>query len=157
MRGKAVQLRGLADEYPGNGPGNSATEPKPTRWWLRLVSSAARVGEQRAVTWKRLYVRPSCWTRVRLGVLIGPPNVSGWPNPASSIRTISTLGASSGAFGPGTIDQSATDWSMVRPIVPPKLRSGIGRTVRSGLNLWAASARASWSSLRLSLSIWATD
>ena len=36
------------------GPGNSAIEPKPTRWWLRPVSSAARVGEHTAVTWKRL-------------------------------------------------------------------------------------------------------
>ena len=78
-------------------------------------------------------------------------------NPASSIRTISTLGAPSGAFGPGTIVQSATDWSNVRPIVPPKVRSGIGSTVRSGLNLWAASARASWSSFMPLLSIWATD
>jgi hypothetical protein len=56
-----------------------------------------------------LYVTPASWTRVRFGVLIGPPNVSGWPNPASSIRQISTFGAASGAFGPGTIVQSATD------------------------------------------------
>ena len=31
--------------------------PMPTRWWLRPVSSAARVGEQTAVTWNRLNVR----------------------------------------------------------------------------------------------------
>ena len=33
--------------------------PMPTEWWLRPVSSAARVGEQSAVVWKRLYLRPS--------------------------------------------------------------------------------------------------
>ena len=32
----------------------SPMEPKPTAWWLRPVSRAARVGEQSAVTWKRL-------------------------------------------------------------------------------------------------------
>ena len=90
-------------------------------------------------------------------MLIDPPNVSGCPKPASSIRTISTFGAPSGAFGPGTIVQSATDWSNVRPIVPPNFLSGIGRTVRSGLNLSAASARASFSSFMPPLSIWATD
>jgi hypothetical protein len=55
------------------------------------------------------------------------------------------LGASSGAFGPGIIVQSPTDWSSVRPIVPPKLRSGIGSAVRSGTNLPAASASAALS------------
>ena len=77
---------------------------------------------------------------------IGPPKVSGLPNPASSMRTMSTFGASSGACGPGIIDQSATDWPIVRPIVPPKARSGIGSTVRSGLNLPAASASADFRS-----------
>ena len=73
------------------------------------------------------------------------------------MSTTRTFGASSGAFGPGIIDQSATDWSIVRPIVPPKLRSGIGSTVRSGLNLPAASARAAFSSPRPFLPIGATD
>ena len=41
------------------------------------------------------------------------------------------------------IVQSATDWSIVRPIVPPKFRSGIGSIVRSGLNLPIASAKES--------------
>ena len=40
-------------------------------------------------------------------------------------------------------DQSAADWSIVRPAAPPNVRSGIGSTVRSGLNLPAASASAS--------------
>jgi hypothetical protein len=43
------------------------------------------------------------------GVEIGPPNVSGPPNPASSISTMSTFGAPSGACGPAIIDQSGTD------------------------------------------------
>ena len=42
------------------------------------------------------------------------------------------------------IVQSATDASSVRPIVPPKFGSGIGSTVRSGLNLPIASASDSF-------------
>src|SRR6516162_5799073 len=91
------------------------------------------------------------------GVAIGPPNVSGLPNPASSMRTMSTFGAPSGGCGPGIINQSGTDWSMVRPAVPPKVRSGIGSAVRSGLNLPAASASAAFSSAMPFLSIEATD
>jgi len=96
-------------------------------------------------------------TRVRFGVATGPPNVSGPPNPASSMRTTSTFGAPSGGCGPGIIDQSATDPSMVRPSVPPKARSGMGSAVRSGLNFPAASARASSSSPRLLRVMGATD
>ncbi len=40
--------------YPGHPPANSAIEPKPTAWWFRPDSSAARVGEHSAVTWNRL-------------------------------------------------------------------------------------------------------
>ena len=36
-----------------------------------------------------------------VGVWTGPPKVSGCPNPASSIRQMSTFGAPSGAPGPG--------------------------------------------------------
>ena len=100
---------------------------------------------------------PISCTRVRFGVLIGPPNVSGLPNPASSMIMTRTLGASSGALGPGMIVQSATDVSIVRPIVPPKLRSGIGSTVRSGVNLPAASAKLSLRPLMPFSSICATD
>ena len=42
------------------------------------------------------------------------------------------------------IVQSATDASSVRPIVPPKFGSGIGSTVRSGLNFPIASASDSF-------------
>jgi hypothetical protein len=37
-----------------------------------------------------------------------------------------------GCLRPGIIVQSGTDASIVRPIAPPKLRSGIGSTDRSG-------------------------
>ena len=88
---------------------------------------------------------------------IPPPKVSGPPKPASSMRTRSTLGASSGALGAGMMVQSPTDSSSVRPIVPPNWRSGIGSTVRSGANLPIASARASFSALMPSSSVWTTD
>ncbi len=39
--------------------------------------------------------------RVSVGVRSSPPNVSGPPKPASSMSTIRTFGAPSGAFGPG--------------------------------------------------------
>ncbi len=68
-----------------------------------------------------------------------------------------TFGASCGAFGPGMIVQSATDWSIVRPIVPPKFLSGIGSTVRSGTNLPIASARPSLSAFRPFLSVCTID
>ncbi len=96
-------------------------------------------------------------TRVIVGVWTGPPNVLGLPNPASSINTIKTFGASSGACGPGIIDQSDTESRRVRPQVPPNFRSGIGSTVRSGANLPDASARASLSSPTVLLSISAID
>ena len=65
----------------------------PTEWWLRPVSSAARVGEQSAVVWKRVKRRPPRASRSKLGVWQGPPNALEAPNPASSIRINSTLGA----------------------------------------------------------------
>jgi hypothetical protein len=63
---------------------------------LRPVSSAARVGAQSAVVWNRLYFRPAAASRSAVGVLIGPPKALEAPNPQSSIRTTSTLGAPSG-------------------------------------------------------------
>ena len=124
---------------------------------MRPVSSAARVGEHNAVTWKRLYVSPCSPTRVMVGVDTGPPNVDGFPKPASSISTSSTFGAPSGADGVMLIVQSGTDWSSVRPIVPPKFGSGIGSTVRSGLNLPIASASDSFSAAVPCLSPWTTE
>ena len=108
--------------------------------------SAARraSGEQIAVTWKPLYRSPSSATRVIAGVETGPPNVDGLPKPASSISTSRTFGAPSGGDGVMLIVQSATEASIVRPIVPPKFGSGIGSTVRSGLNFPIASASDSF-------------
>jgi hypothetical protein len=73
------------------------------------------------------------------GVAIGPPKVLGLPKPGSSTSTRRTFGAPSGGVGVIISVQSATDWSRVRPRVPPKFGSGIGRTVRSGWNLPTAS------------------
>src|SRR3954453_15318156 len=70
--------------------------PMPTVWWLRPVSSAARVGEHSAVVWKRLYFRPSAARRSAVGVAHGPPNALEAPNPASSSRITSTFGAPAG-------------------------------------------------------------
>ena len=115
------------------------------------------MGEQIAVTWKRLYLRPCSATRVIAGVETGPPNVDGLPKPASSISTSSTFGAPSGGLGVMLIVQSATDASSVLPIVPPKFGSGIGNTVRSGLNFPIASASDSFNAPMPLLSPWTTE
>ena len=77
---------------------------------------------------------------------MSPPKVSGPPNPASSISTISTFGASSGAFTGATMLQSPTDSSIVSPATPENTFSLIGSTVRSGANLPIASPSARLSS-----------
>ncbi|HVG95355.1 MAG TPA: hypothetical protein VNK05_00480, partial [Chloroflexota bacterium] len=41
------------------------------------MSRAARVGEQRAVVWKRVYFRPAAARRSAVGVWIGPPKALG--------------------------------------------------------------------------------
>ena len=87
----------------------------------------------------------------------GPPKVDGLPKPASSISTSSTFGAPSGGDGVMLIVQSATEASIVRPIVPPKFGSGMGSTVRSGLNLPIASASDSFNAPMPCLSPWTTD
>ena len=46
------------------------TARMPTLWWLRPVSSAARVGEHSGVTWKFVYRRPSAARRSMFGVSI---------------------------------------------------------------------------------------
>ena len=68
----------------------------PTVWWLRPLSSAARVGEHSAVVWKRLYFSPPAASRSALGVAIAPPNALDAPKPTSSSRTTSTFGAPAG-------------------------------------------------------------
>jgi hypothetical protein len=56
-------------------------------------SIAARDGEQSAVVWKRLYLRPPAASRSAVGVRHGPPNALDAPKPTSSSRITSTLGA----------------------------------------------------------------
>jgi len=47
-------------------------------WWLlRPVSSATRLGEHKALTWKFVYNRPSRASLSIVGVRIGPPIVDG--------------------------------------------------------------------------------
>src|SRR5512147_565570 len=87
---------GSTELYPGDPLANSVMLPMPAEWWLRPVNKACRVGEQRAVVWKRLYLRPAAANFSAFGVWHGPPNALDDPNPASSIRTIRTLGALEG-------------------------------------------------------------
>ena len=70
--------------------------PMPTVWWLRPLSSAARVGEHNAVVWKRLYFSPPAASRSAFGVWTAPPNALDAPKPTSSRRITSTFGAPSG-------------------------------------------------------------
>src|SRR4029078_1409654 len=70
--------------------------PIPTEWWLRPLSRAALVGEQRAVVWNRLNLRPSAARRSAVGVKMGPPNADEAPKPVSSMRTTRTFGAPAG-------------------------------------------------------------
>ncbi len=65
----------------------------PAEWWLRPVSSACRVAEQIAVVWKRLYFKPPDASFSAVGAWQGPPKALDAPKPASSISTMSTLGA----------------------------------------------------------------
>ncbi len=50
-----------------------ASDRIPTSWWLRPVSSAARVGEHSGVTWKFVYRSPSAASLSMCGVLIVDP------------------------------------------------------------------------------------
>jgi hypothetical protein len=102
----------------------------PTVWWFRPLSSAARVGEQRAVVWNRAYFRPLAASFSKLGVWHGPPNADDDPKPASSISTTSTFGAPaggrSGLMG-GYLVSGSFASNVVRPI---GVTSGIGSTLR---------------------------
>ena len=104
-------------------------EPVLAWWWLRPDLSAIRVGEHRAVEWKLLYRRPEAARRSRVGVWSGPPNVLGPPKPMSSIRTITTLGAPSGAStsnrGGGSTSRASSS------VYVGGFGSWMGRTVRS--------------------------
>ena len=47
-------MLGRIELYPGAEVASSVSDPMPTAWWLRPVSSAWRVGEHSAVVWNRL-------------------------------------------------------------------------------------------------------
>ena len=116
--------------------------PMPTEWWLRPVRSAARVGEQSAVVWKRLYLRPFAASRSTFGVLIGPPKALDAPKPTSSIRTTRTFGAPAGGRS-GSIGGNDVSGSLASYVVSPTgVMSGIGRMSRRMCDwsgTWAAS------------------
>ncbi len=87
---------GRSELLPGAEVAVSVMLPIPTEWWLRPVSSAWRVGAHRAVVWNRLNFRPPAARRSAVGVWQGPPKALDAPNPTSSRRTTSTLGAPAG-------------------------------------------------------------
>ena len=64
----------------------------PTAWWFWPVNRQARVGEHRAVTWKRLYRRPPATRRSMAGVAMSEPKQPSWAKPTSSSTITSTLG-----------------------------------------------------------------
>src|SRR5512138_2881973 len=101
--------------------------PIPVEWWLRPVSRAWRVGEHRAVVWKRLYLRPPAASFSAVGVAQGPPKALDEPNPASSRRISSTLGAALGgpncSIGGNLLAGSFASY-VIRPVFPV---FGIGR------------------------------
>ena len=99
--------------------------PKPTEWWLRPVSSAARVGEHSDVVWKFVYRSPLAASRSSVGVGITPPKVDGAPKPTSSVMINRMLGAPLG----GTIraGHAGLDCSAFSPICPWNGCGGAGR------------------------------
>ncbi len=64
----------------------------PTAWWFRPVKKQARVGEHRAVTWKRLNGRPGRGKRVECGVAMSDPKAPRCPNPVSSSTMATHVG-----------------------------------------------------------------
>src|SRR3954464_3373405 len=136
-----AQVFGRSELYPGADVAISVMPPIPTAWWLRPDSIAARVGEQSAVVWKRLYLRPSRASRSAVGVRHGPPNALDAPKPTSSRRTTRTLGAPLGGRG-GTIGGNFVSGSFASYVVRvTDFRSGIGRISR-GIELFAAIVRS---------------
>src|SRR6266850_4759047 len=63
-----AQVLGRSELYPGAEVAISVMPPMPTAWWLRPDNIAARVGEQSAVVWKRVYFSPSRASRSAVGV-----------------------------------------------------------------------------------------
>ena len=69
--------------------------------------------------------------RVMAGAAIGPPNVLGCPNPASSTSTSSTFGAPSGGLTCPIRPQSGAEPASVLFAVPLNAGSAMGSLVRS--------------------------
>src|SRR5215212_7017441 len=104
--------------------------PMPTVWWLRPLSSAARVGEHSAVVWNRLNFSPVAARRSAFGVAHGPPNALDAPKPASSISTTRTFGAPSGGRS-SSIGANAVSVSLASYVTSPERgTSGTGSTSR---------------------------
>src|SRR4051812_11276319 len=121
-------LFGRTPVLPGKPVAVSMIDPVLHEWWLRPVSRAIRVGEHRAVVWKRLYFRPFLARRSQVGMWTGPPKALLWPKPMSSISTMTTLGAPRGALTSkrgGALALRALTW-----VIALTFGSGIGRTVR---------------------------
>ena len=91
------------------------------------MMSAARVGLQRAVVWKRLYLSPSAASLSSVGDGIPPPKVEYCPNPVSSSKIRTTFGAPLGAFT-GWGNCGGSESLYVLPTLPWNLKSGLGST-----------------------------
>ena len=63
----------IVESYPGNPSARSMMRPIPTLWWLRPVSTHARVGEHSPVVWKLVNVRPPAASRSNVGVSMFDP------------------------------------------------------------------------------------
>src|SRR5438094_7780934 len=89
--------------------------------------SAARVGEHSDAEWKCVYRSP-CWASLSMfGVGIVPPKVLSEPEPASSSRMSSTLGAPLGGTTRG--GHQGFDSAAVCLISPPKFGGTGGRAL----------------------------
>jgi hypothetical protein len=65
---RAAHVFGFIEFCPGADVANSVIAPMPTVWWLRPLSSAARVGEHSAVVWNRVNFRPPAASFSKFGV-----------------------------------------------------------------------------------------
>src|SRR5439155_16486644 len=74
-----VMFSGRTPVWPGKAVAVSMIEPVLHEWWLRPVSRAMRVGEQRAVVWKRLYFSPPAASFSQVGMRTGPPKALDCP------------------------------------------------------------------------------
>src|SRR4051794_16863213 len=108
--------------------------PMPTVWWFRPERSAARVGEQSAVVWNRLYFSPPAARRSAVGVAHGPPNALEAAKPTSSRSTIRTLGAPAGALR-GSIGGNTASGSLASRGSPWGRGGGRGGGVAGGGSL----------------------